>query len=193
MDVRCVILLGASITVVRCETCSSRQRRVDASSGRDASRASTLSRTPGQPPSHSCPQPRFTAPRSYVRPHQSTDYKVRRRKQTLCYSGLRPGTRNLVGDNFNTNTSTKPAELSTPQVPANETFGRVQDSFSLFLFSVAASYRCRTSSAHEPTPRNHASITALYCFPDWASVFGSCFCNNAAVNSTSRRPPAGPV
>ena len=53
----------------------------------------------------------------HLRPHQSTHYKVLRRKQPWCYSRQCPGTRYLVGDNINTN-SIKPAELSTLQVPA---------------------------------------------------------------------------
>jgi len=53
----------------------------------------------------------------HLRPHQSIDYKVFRRKQPLCYSRRCPGTRYLVGDNINTNSSIKSAELSTLKVP----------------------------------------------------------------------------
>lgn len=128
----------------------------------------------------------------HLRPHQSTDYKVLRRKQPLCYSRRRPGTRYLVGVNINTNSSIKPAELLTPQLPvernvcSSSRFVLVVCMFDGRVIPFAA--RLQRMNLRHATCFEHRSVLLRLALDVWSR-----FCSDATVDSTSQRPCAGPV
>jgi hypothetical protein len=187
MDARCVISLSASIAVVRCETRSSRQRRVGARFERRITCQYIVSNTWATQISFLPSRRRFR----HLRPHQSTDYKVVRRKQPSCYSRRCPGTRYLVGDNINTNSSIEPAKLSTLQVPAEQNvcssprFVLVVCMFCGRVIPVAALLR-RMNQRHATCFEHRSVLLFLLVLDVWSR-----FCSDAAFDITSRRPQAG--
>ena len=160
---------------------------------RDASRASTLSQTPGQPQSHSCPQPGYEAALSPFAAASIYRLQGPPQEAAVVLQQTVPGTHYLVGNNINPNSSIKPAELSTPEVPAegnicsSSRFVLVVCMFCGRVIPFAALVR-RMNQRHATCFKHRSELLLRLALIVWSR-----FCGDTAVDSTSRRPPARPI
>lgn len=176
LGARCVISLGASSAVVRCETRSSRQRRVGASSAllceRGVTCCSIVSDTWATPSSFqpsACIQDGALA----ICGHINLQITRSSAGSSRCVTADGGPVRGILSVSISTRTP-----LSNRQncrhlnCRLNETFARVHDSFSLSACLVTASYRLPHFFSAWINATQHASNTALCCYSDWPSMFG---------------------